>query len=279
MPRTARLFLIFPPARTRAPRAARAGRRPLSGSGRRRRAGRPACRGDPQVRARAVDRRRRAGEIAPFADDWAMRGLRRARSADGRGPASISPSACYSLQWINDLPGALVQIRRLLKPDGLFVAALFGGGTLSELRDAFAHAESADPWRHQPAGVALRRCARSGRAAAARGFCPARRRCRAADGALWRFLRPGARPARPWPDQCDGGAQPRSLCAATPWRRCWRITPPITPMRTANCGRVSRRSISPAGRRMKASRSRSSPAAPRRGWPRRWAPSERPLKA
>jgi SAM-dependent methyltransferase len=48
----------------------------------------------------------------------------------------------YSLQAVNDLPGALAQIRRVLLPDGLFVAALLGGGTLTELRDAFAHAES-----------------------------------------------------------------------------------------------------------------------------------------
>jgi len=46
-----------------------------------------------------------------------------------------------SLHALNDLPGALVQIRRALKPDGLFVAALFGGATLSELRDAFAAGE------------------------------------------------------------------------------------------------------------------------------------------
>jgi SAM-dependent methyltransferase len=46
-----------------------------------------------------------------------------------------------SLHGMNDLPGALVQIRRALKPDGLFVAALFGGATLCELRDAFAAGE------------------------------------------------------------------------------------------------------------------------------------------
>jgi SAM-dependent methyltransferase len=46
-----------------------------------------------------------------------------------------------SLHGMNDLPGALVQIRRALKPDGLFVAALFGGATLCELRDAFATGE------------------------------------------------------------------------------------------------------------------------------------------
>ncbi|WP_112662377.1 methyltransferase domain-containing protein [Microvirga flavescens] len=46
-----------------------------------------------------------------------------------------------ALQGVNDLPGALVQIRRALKPDGLFVAALFGGSTLTELRQAFTAAE------------------------------------------------------------------------------------------------------------------------------------------
>ncbi len=50
--------------------------------------------------------------------------------------------SALSLQFVNDLPGALVQIRRALKPDGLFVAALIGGETLTELRQAFAAAES-----------------------------------------------------------------------------------------------------------------------------------------
>jgi SAM-dependent methyltransferase len=47
-----------------------------------------------------------------------------------------------ALQFVNDLPGALVQIRRALKPDGLFLAALVGGDTLTELRHAFAAAEA-----------------------------------------------------------------------------------------------------------------------------------------
>ena len=46
-----------------------------------------------------------------------------------------------SLHATNDLPGALVQIRRVLKPDGLFIGCLAGGRTLSELRTAFAIAE------------------------------------------------------------------------------------------------------------------------------------------
>lgn len=47
-----------------------------------------------------------------------------------------------ALQFTNDLPGLLVQIRRALKPDGLFLAAMFGGQTLHELRSALAQAES-----------------------------------------------------------------------------------------------------------------------------------------
>jgi len=50
--------------------------------------------------------------------------------------------SALSLQFVNDLPGALVQIRRALKPDGLFLAALVGGDTLTELRQAFAAAEA-----------------------------------------------------------------------------------------------------------------------------------------
>ena len=51
-------------------------------------------------------------------------------------------TSALSLQFVNDLPGALVQIRRALKPNGLLLAALIGGETLSELREAFAEAES-----------------------------------------------------------------------------------------------------------------------------------------
>ncbi len=47
-----------------------------------------------------------------------------------------------ALQFVNDLPGTLIQIRRALKADGLLLAALIGGESLSELREAFAAAES-----------------------------------------------------------------------------------------------------------------------------------------
>jgi len=50
--------------------------------------------------------------------------------------------SALALHFVNDLPGTLIQIRRALRPDGLFLAALIGGDTLCELRRAFAAAES-----------------------------------------------------------------------------------------------------------------------------------------
>ncbi|KAJ3033895.1 hypothetical protein HDV00_005664 [Rhizophlyctis rosea] len=46
-----------------------------------------------------------------------------------------------SLHWVNDLPGTLIQARRALKPDGLFLAGMFGGDTLYELRTSLQLAE------------------------------------------------------------------------------------------------------------------------------------------
>ncbi len=49
--------------------------------------------------------------------------------------------SCLGLHWVNDLPGALIQARQVLKPDGLLLAAMLGAGTLSELRGALLDAE------------------------------------------------------------------------------------------------------------------------------------------
>ena len=49
--------------------------------------------------------------------------------------------SALSLHWVNDLPGALIQIRRVLKPDGLFIGAVLGGRTLTELRQCLLAAE------------------------------------------------------------------------------------------------------------------------------------------
>jgi len=67
---------------------------------------------------------------------------------DERAPLALAPASldlavsALALQFVNDLPGVLAQIRRALKPDGLLLAATIGGDTLTELRQAFAAAEA-----------------------------------------------------------------------------------------------------------------------------------------
>lgn len=82
--------------------------------------------------------------------------LRRGRSDGGRGPDLVLDDELFpfaadsvdlvisalTLHWVNDLPGALIQIRRALRPDGLFLATFAGGETLGELREAFLAAEA-----------------------------------------------------------------------------------------------------------------------------------------
>lgn len=58
------------------------------------------------------------------------------------GPQFDLIVSILSLHAVNDLPGVLIQVARALKPDGLFIAAMFGGDTLREMRHAFAVAES-----------------------------------------------------------------------------------------------------------------------------------------
>ena len=59
--------------------------------------------------------------------------------ADGSLDLVVSALA---LHFVDDLPGLFVQVRRALMPDGLFLATMLGGDTLTELRQAFAVAES-----------------------------------------------------------------------------------------------------------------------------------------
>ena len=65
--------------------------------------------------------------------------LERLPAAEGRLDLAVS---LYALETVNDLPGALIQMRRTLKADGLLVAALLGGDTLAELRQSLTAAES-----------------------------------------------------------------------------------------------------------------------------------------
>jgi SAM-dependent methyltransferase len=63
-------------------------------------------------------------------------------------PLALAPESvdlavsALAFQFVNDLPGVLAQIRRALKPDGLLLAAMTGGDTLTELRQSFAAAEA-----------------------------------------------------------------------------------------------------------------------------------------
>jgi len=59
----------------------------------------------------------------------------------GNGCLDLAVSL-LSLQAVNDLPGTLVQARRALRPDGLFMGCLLGGATLTELRQSLTQAES-----------------------------------------------------------------------------------------------------------------------------------------
>jgi SAM-dependent methyltransferase len=81
------------------------------------------------------------GNIKGFARDWTIADFDEKEVLKAEGPFDLAVSL-FSLQAINDLPGALIQIRRLLKPDALFLAVLFGGATLTELRQSFTAAES-----------------------------------------------------------------------------------------------------------------------------------------
>jgi len=77
------------------------------------------------------------------ADEWTEAGLGDGDALDVQ-PASFDLAMSnLALHVVNDLPGVLSQVKRALKPDGLFLAALFGGETLFELRDSFAAAEIA----------------------------------------------------------------------------------------------------------------------------------------
>jgi SAM-dependent methyltransferase len=87
-----------------------------------------------------------AADLAPA---MAARAARPALAADEEllpiAPNSVDlVVSCLSLHWVNDLPGALIQANRILRPDGLFLASLFGRATLADLREALLEAELTD---------------------------------------------------------------------------------------------------------------------------------------
>lgn len=101
-------------------------------------------------------RRQSFTKLEPLAETWVRMPIAYSDSAPPSQKAVVAEEdalpfangsfdlvvSTLSLHSVNDLPGALIQIRRILVPDGLFVAALFGGATLGELRRAFALGEN-----------------------------------------------------------------------------------------------------------------------------------------
>ncbi len=94
----------------------------------------------PGVFAEAVADSATPQRIGPVttAGDGAAPGAAPLGLPDGEADLIVS---LMSLHWANDLPGALAQIRRALKPDGLFVGTLLGAGTLKELRAVLTESE------------------------------------------------------------------------------------------------------------------------------------------
>jgi SAM-dependent methyltransferase len=88
----------------------------------------------------AVDPASDGGDAAP--GESALRVVADVEALPFTGGALDLVVSAFALQTVNDLPGVLIQIRRALKPDGLFLAALLGGDTLAELRESFAVAET-----------------------------------------------------------------------------------------------------------------------------------------
>ena len=166
-----------------------------------RHAGRRVARG---ARAASLGRHRHLGGVPRF-----LKGKRSATRfvvADeealpfGAAAFDLVVSA-LSLQFVNDLPGALVQIRRVLKPDGLFLAALARRRHADRAAAILRRRRKRDRRRSLAAGRAVCRCARSRRAVATRRLCAAGHRCRSDHGALRLRLRADARSAPHGRDQ------------------------------------------------------------------------------
>jgi SAM-dependent methyltransferase len=102
--------------------------------------------------AEALARDGRAGFVAQAAPSAAALGSlgvgSRARFVGDPERLPLRPESCdlvvslLALHGVNDLPGALIQIRQALKPDGLFLACLLGGDTLTELRRSLTAGEA-----------------------------------------------------------------------------------------------------------------------------------------
>jgi SAM-dependent methyltransferase len=79
--------------------------------------------------------------IRAFAPSWTSTALTEDETLSTPETGFDLAVSVLALHNVSDLPGVLIQIRRKLKPDGVFAAALFGGATLGELRESLAAAE------------------------------------------------------------------------------------------------------------------------------------------
>ncbi|WP_111429926.1 methyltransferase domain-containing protein [Rhodobacteraceae bacterium DSL-40] len=112
-----------------------------------------AAAGEISERLFEVNRRFQAAAlVTPRPEIWcetlAPNGLGEIRTVPDADVLELAPGAHdlvihgLCLHWANDPVGQLIQARRALRPDGLLIAVLFGGDTLSELRAALAEAEA-----------------------------------------------------------------------------------------------------------------------------------------
>ena len=130
------------------------------------------------------------------------------------------------LHHANDLPGALLQLRQALKPDGLLLATLFAGETLIDLRRAWMEAELAEQGGASTRVSPFADPARPRRAVAARRLCAAGDRQRHDRGDLCRRACKLMRDLRAMGEtNADRGAQPRASPAAPRWRARSRAMP------------------------------------------------------
>ena len=177
-------------------------------------------------------------------------------------PESIDLAvSLLSLHEANDIPGALIQIRRALRPDGLFLGAMAGGGTLAELRESLLAAETELHGGASPRVAPFTDVRDAGALLQRAGFA-----LPVADvetvtvryDSLFGLMRGSARHGRVQRAcrRARGGRRSRRLFRAPP-----RSMPSASPIRTAGSGRPSPSSGCRAGRRTPRSRSRSSPAA------------------
>ena len=116
--------------------------------------------------------------------------------------------SALAFQFTDDLPGAFAQIRRALKPDGLFLAALLGGDTLDRAPGELRRGGGGADRRGIAAGGAVRRTAGRRRPLAARRLRPAGDRPGPRHRPLCRCARADARSPRHGRGQCARRAQP-----------------------------------------------------------------------